>query len=118
MDIEHWIDVTEITPFFAISNVSASVVKNLRVAAIIEASQGVVHRRLSYQHVAAIEHPRGKTLQNLFDSLPTTVRDEVMEVLASCDHARIQRIVSQGHASPTRFWYDQDEHEWVAVFYR
>ena len=28
---------------------------------------------------------------------------------------RIERIVSQGHASPPGFWYDQDEHEWVVV---
>ena len=29
--------------------------------------------------------------------------------------ARIERIVSWGHASPEGFWYDQDEAEWVAV---
>ena len=28
---------------------------------------------------------------------------------------RIERIVSQGHASPEGFWYDQDEPEWVAL---
>ena len=28
---------------------------------------------------------------------------------------RIERIVSQGHASPPGFWYDQDQHEWVIV---
>ena len=28
---------------------------------------------------------------------------------------RIERIVSQGHASPEGFWYDQDQHEWVLV---
>lgn len=28
---------------------------------------------------------------------------------------RIERIISNGHASPEGFWYDQDEHEWVMV---
>ena len=28
---------------------------------------------------------------------------------------RIERIVSQGHASPEDFWYDQDQDEWVLV---
>ncbi len=38
-----------------------------------------------------------------------------METLVNCDHVRIERIVSHGHASPEGFWYDQDEHEWVVV---
>lgn len=28
---------------------------------------------------------------------------------------RIERIVSLGHVTPDGAWYDQDEHEWVAV---
>lgn len=28
---------------------------------------------------------------------------------------RMERIVSQGHASPEGFWYDQDQNEWVMV---
>ena len=33
------------------------------------------------------------------------------------DHGsvRVERIVSLGHRSPHGFWYDQTEHEWVAV---
>lgn len=27
----------------------------------------------------------------------------------------MERIVSRGQHSPIGFWYDQDEHEWVAV---
>lgn len=27
----------------------------------------------------------------------------------------VERIVSQGHASPGGFWYDQEQHEWVIV---
>jgi cupin 2 domain-containing protein len=28
---------------------------------------------------------------------------------------RIERIVSNGHASPPGFWYDQPQHEWVLL---
>jgi cupin 2 domain-containing protein len=28
---------------------------------------------------------------------------------------RIERIVSNGHAPPEGFWYDQHQHEWVEV---
>jgi len=28
---------------------------------------------------------------------------------------RIERIVSQGHASPEGFWYDQDTDEWALL---
>jgi len=37
------------------------------------------------------------------------------EILARSPHARVERIVSRGHASPPDFWYDQEEAEWVLV---
>lgn len=40
---------------------------------------------------------------------------EVIEVLAGSGNARIERIVSNGQASPPGFWYDQDEDEWVML---
>ncbi len=52
---------------------------------------------------------------NLFTDLPTTLPEELVEVLAENQHVRIERIVSTGHASPVGFWYDQDEFEWVVV---
>lgn len=52
---------------------------------------------------------------NLFTDLPTTLPEELVEVLAKKHHVRIERIVSTGHASPEGFWYDQDEAEWVVV---
>jgi cupin 2 domain-containing protein len=39
----------------------------------------------------------------------------LIEVLLADRHIRIERIVSEGHASPEGFWYDQSEHEWVLV---
>ncbi len=54
-------------------------------------------------------------MANLFTDLPTTLPEELVEVLAENQHVRIERIISTGHASPEGFWYDQDEAEWVVV---
>lgn len=52
---------------------------------------------------------------NLFDDLPRQMPEEVITKLLEAGGVRIERIVSQGHASPPDFWYDQDEPEWVVV---
>jgi cupin 2 domain-containing protein len=52
---------------------------------------------------------------NLFHDLPTSLPDELVEVLLQTAHVRIERIVSTGQSSPKNFWYDQDEGEWVIL---
>ncbi len=53
---------------------------------------------------------------SLFAAVPTTaLADELTAVLARSRVVRIERIISTGQASPPGFWYDQDDHEWVAV---
>ncbi len=52
---------------------------------------------------------------NLFQDIPESLNQELVEKLIDHESFRIERIVSRGHVSPTGFWYDQDEHEWVAV---
>ncbi len=52
---------------------------------------------------------------NLFVHLPPNLPDELVQVLTAAPGVRIERIVSHGHASPSDFWYDQDETEWVMV---
>jgi len=52
---------------------------------------------------------------NLHDPLPTAAPEEIIDVLATADGVRLERIVSHGQASPDSFWYDQDEAEWVLV---
>ncbi len=52
---------------------------------------------------------------NLFESLPEDISDEIFSELVRGDNIKIERIVSKGHASPASGWYDQTEHEWVAV---
>jgi len=54
-------------------------------------------------------------MENLYDDVPLRLPDELVTVLARSPHVRIERIISTGQASPAGFWYDQDEHEWVAV---
>ena len=56
-----------------------------------------------------------KKPRNLFQDIPDHLDQELVEKLLAHDSFRIERIVSRGHASPPKFWYDQDEHEWVAV---
>jgi cupin 2 domain-containing protein len=54
-------------------------------------------------------------IANLFADLPPNLPDELFTMLLDGAGVRIERIVSQGHASPEDFWYDQEQHEWVVV---
>jgi cupin 2 domain-containing protein len=54
-------------------------------------------------------------LANLFESLPEDISNEIFSELVRGDNIKIERIVSKGHSSPASGWYDQAEHEWVAV---
>ena len=53
--------------------------------------------------------------RNIFREMPKNFPEELVEVLIDHEDVRIERIVSQGHASPNGFWYDQEQHEWVIV---
>ena len=52
---------------------------------------------------------------NVLADLPQQLSDEHFTTLLESKNLRIERIVSHGHASPTDFWYDQPQHEWVIV---
>ena len=55
---------------------------------------------------------------NLFESIPETINylpNEIFEELVKSNKVRIERILSQGHASAPSDWYDQDENEWLMV---
>ncbi len=52
---------------------------------------------------------------NFFAGLPLRLPDELFTTLLDAASVRIERIVSQGYASPDGFWYDQNRHEWVIV---
>lgn len=52
---------------------------------------------------------------NLFAQLPPKLPAELVTTLLKSATIRIERIVSQGQASPPGFWYDQEQHEWVLL---
>ena len=52
---------------------------------------------------------------NLFADLPSDLPTELFTTLLEAANVRIERIVSNGQASPAGFWYDQDQREWVVV---
>ncbi|HXH64025.1 MAG TPA: cupin domain-containing protein [Mariprofundaceae bacterium] len=54
-------------------------------------------------------------MRNLFEAIPEHLPDEITEILLESKGMRIERIVSQGHASPEGFWYDQAEDEWIVL---
>lgn len=53
--------------------------------------------------------------KSLFDDVPKELPEELVTVLTESEGVKIERIVSEGHASPEGFWYDQDENEWVLL---
>jgi cupin 2 domain-containing protein len=53
-------------------------------------------------------------LKNLFDNLPSSAREEFL-TLVETENIRIERIVSNGQASPDGFWYEQPGDEWVLL---
>ncbi len=59
--------------------------------------------------------PNVENLFRLPSPLPRSEEDEFVEILARANNVRVERIVSTGQASPSGFWYDQDEDEWVAL---
>jgi len=53
--------------------------------------------------------------RNLFDGIPAALPEELLTVLTENENVKIERIVSDGHASPEGFWYDQEQDEWVLL---
>ena len=54
-------------------------------------------------------------MNNLFDSIPQNLDNEVFEQLIESGSVRIERIISKGHTSPKSGWYDQKQQEWVML---
>lgn len=52
---------------------------------------------------------------NIFADIPRNLPEELITVLANSAAVRIERIVSEGHASPDGFWYDQLQDEFVIL---
>ena len=54
-------------------------------------------------------------VSNIFQDIPASAPQELVDALVSVNAVRIERIVSTGQCSPPGFWYDQEEDEWVLV---
>ncbi len=54
-------------------------------------------------------------MSNIFEEIPTSLPEEVQQVIANKGSVRIERIISMGHRSPENFWYDQKEDEFVLL---
>jgi len=52
---------------------------------------------------------------NLLADIPAHLPQELVQTILTRPNLRIERIVSQGHASPEGFWYDQEQHELVVL---
>jgi cupin 2 domain-containing protein len=53
--------------------------------------------------------------RSLFETIPAELPEELLTVLVKKDRVKVERIVSDGHASPEGFWYDQNQDEWVLL---
>jgi cupin 2 domain-containing protein len=52
---------------------------------------------------------------NLFNGIPAALQEEFFQTLVESGTVRIERIVSDGHATPQGEWYDQGGDEWVLL---
>lgn len=73
-----------------------------------------------YIHVRSHENETEKPvlgfpMNNIFADIPATLPEELVETLKAMLGVRIERMVSQGHASPAGFWYDQETSEFVVL---
>ncbi|NVN93500.1 MAG: cupin domain-containing protein [Desulfuromonadales bacterium] len=54
-------------------------------------------------------------IANIFSNLPQELPEELFETLAQSPAVRIERILSQGHATADGQWFDQERDEWVLL---
>jgi cupin 2 domain-containing protein len=56
-----------------------------------------------------------RDVNNIFANIPQELPQELFEEIISTNVLKIERIVSDGHTTNDREWYDQDTNEWVIV---
>jgi len=54
-------------------------------------------------------------IRNILANLPTDLSNEIFETIVESESVRIERIVSNGQATPQGEWYDQERAEWVLL---
>ena len=58
---------------------------------------------------------RKMDIRNIFSDIQKQTPDEVFDTILKTHQFKIERIISQGHATAEGEWYDQDKNEWVLV---
>jgi len=53
--------------------------------------------------------------QNIYSDIPADLPEEIFQTLAERGNVKIERIVSDGQATPAGIWYDQAWDEWVLL---
>ena len=54
-------------------------------------------------------------MNNIFENVPEKLKEELFETILGGDGVRIERIVSEGQATPLGEWLEQEEDEWVIL---
>ena len=54
-------------------------------------------------------------VDNIFKNIPTFLPEEFFESIVKSDNLKVERIISDGHNSPSDFWYDQNSNELVLI---
>ena len=54
-------------------------------------------------------------LSNIFEQIPSELKEEFFEELIKKDSFKIERIISKGHTTPDGEWYNQEQNEWVII---
>ena len=54
-------------------------------------------------------------MANIFNNIPANLPNEIFDDIINTEKLRVERIVSKGHTSPSKGWYDQTTNEWVIV---
>jgi len=52
---------------------------------------------------------------NIYSDIPEQLPEELFECILKQDNIVIERIVSNGHITPSGQWYDQTGDEWVIL---
>jgi cupin 2 domain-containing protein len=54
-------------------------------------------------------------IKNIFENVPDECKMEIFETLFEDKGLKLERIISEGQASPPGQWYDQEWDEWVVL---
>jgi len=52
---------------------------------------------------------------NILKNIPAFLPEEIFELIVETDNLKVERIISDGHNSPSNFWYDQISNELVLI---